>query len=439
MGLFDKIKNILFADDEEEVEIPVYSKEEVNTKEIKKEEKKKFVDEKVELEPIQSEETSRFKNIKRDFDFSFDDEKELDEIVSAPVLEQDEVKVEEPVQEEVVEPKRSEKKDVFLSFDEEEFERLNSRINHNEEKAARRETRRDFHKDEEDPMLIARRANSNFSSTTPTVNAKDYSRDTDRYKIINSAPVKKSFTPSPIISPVYGILDKNYTKEDIVDKKDGMKRERIKPIKTEVVLESEIEKQEELKRIEEENSKKDKKVNIDLVRKKAYGALEEMTKNEEEQVLSQKNKVVLTTVGEQEDLVEFQEKFGDDIVDDAMLAVANYNTNRVTETKEKNINIEDKVEEDLNKSKVQEYDNSIKEIKKSNEDNKSKLLDDLEKTSTLQILDDIEKELSSIKPISKSYQVEEEEYQPKEDDTLETDLFNLIDSMYEQGEEDEDE
>ena len=47
------------------------------------------------------------------------------------------------------------------------------------------------------------------------------------------------------------------------------------------------------------------------------------------------------------------------------------------------------------------------------------------------------KELSSIKPISKSYQVEEEEYQPKEDDTLETDLFNLIDSMYEQGEEDD--
>ena len=29
---------------------------------------------------------------------------------------------------------------------------------------------------------------------------------------------KKSFRPSPIISPVYGILDKNYYKEDIVDK-----------------------------------------------------------------------------------------------------------------------------------------------------------------------------------------------------------------------------
>ena len=63
----------------------------------------------------------------------------------------------------------------------------------------------------------------------------------------------------------------------------------------------------------------------------------------------------------------------------------------------------------------------------------------MEKTSTLQILDDIEKELSSIKPISKSYQDEEIEETSNLDDTLENDLFNLIDSMYEQGEEEDDE
>ena len=32
---------------------------------------------------------------------------------------------------------------------------------------------------------------------------------------------KKKFAPSPIISPVYGVLDKNYHKEDITDKKEG--------------------------------------------------------------------------------------------------------------------------------------------------------------------------------------------------------------------------
>ena len=33
---------------------------------------------------------------------------------------------------------------------------------------------------------------------------------------------KKVFKPTPIISPVYGILDKNYHKEDIVDKTDAV-------------------------------------------------------------------------------------------------------------------------------------------------------------------------------------------------------------------------
>lgn len=428
MGLFDKIKSILFEDDEID-EIPVYSKEDVVSKENKK------VEAKIEKEDIVFEEndnSSRFKNMKRDFDFAFDEDEVLDEI--KPINDG----VEEVVKTEVNEIKeevKAEKKDVFLSFDEDEFERLNARINHNEEKA-RRETRsasRELKKDE-DPMVIARRANNNFSSTTPTVDTKDVlRRDSERYKI-HTRDVKKPFTPSPVISPVYGILDKNYTKDSIVDKKDGMKRERVKPIKQEVVLESEIKRQEE--KSKEEAKQESKDINIDLVRKKAYGVLEEnIAKIEEEKVVSKKDKVVLTTVGEQEDLVEFQEKFGDDLVDDAMMAVANYNTPEIEEKE----NIEDKVEEDLNKTKIQEYDNTAKEIKAEKKDKKSKILDDLEKTSTLQILDDIEKELSSIKPISKSYQDEEKEEINNLDDTLENDLFNLIDSMYEQGEEDEDE
>lgn len=32
--------------------------------------------------------------------------------------------------------------------------------------------------------------------------------------------VKEAFKPTPIISPIYGILDKNYRKEEVVDKKD---------------------------------------------------------------------------------------------------------------------------------------------------------------------------------------------------------------------------
>ena len=71
-----------------------------------------------------------------------------------------------------------------------------------------------------------------------------------------------------------------------------------------------------------------------------------------------------------------------------------------------------------------------------------KVMDDLEKTSTLKILDDIEKELNSIKPISKEAEDEEnkeiKEHEKSLDDTLENDLFNLIDSMYEEGDEEDD-
>ena len=226
MGFFDKIKNILFEDDENDT-IPVFSKEDVEATEEVVEEKKE------EFEPINTEGATRFKNVKRDIDFSFDEEELFEEVKSnteeIKIPEEPEVKKEEPV---VEQPKAAEvqpepKKDVFIAFDEAEFERLNSKISHNEEIARtqlRRDTYRDYKKPEEDAMAIARRANNNFSSTTPTVNPKDGRRDIDRYKITTKKEEKKPFTPSPVISPVYGILDKNYTKDSIVDKKGGMKR-----------------------------------------------------------------------------------------------------------------------------------------------------------------------------------------------------------------------
>ena len=55
--------------------------------------------------------------------------------------------------------------------------------------------------------------------------------------------VKKEFKPSPIISPVYGVLDKNYKKDDIVNKA--------------------------------EPPKENKTITLDDVRNKAYGTLED--------------------------------------------------------------------------------------------------------------------------------------------------------------------
>ena len=68
-----------------------------------------------------------------------------------------------------------------------------------------------------------------------------------------SAPSKEAFKPTPIISPIYGVLDKNYRKEEVIDKKD-------KP----------------------SSYVSRKNADLDSIRKKAYGGLdplEEMNNN----------------------------------------------------------------------------------------------------------------------------------------------------------------
>lgn len=67
------------------------------------------------------------------------------------------------------------------------------------------------------------------------------------YGLYEKKEERTYFKPSPIISPIYGILDKNYKKEEIVSKKE----------------------------IRLTSSYARENVNIDDVRKKAYGALED--------------------------------------------------------------------------------------------------------------------------------------------------------------------
>lgn len=420
MGLFGNLKKILFEDDEEDETqgLPVYSdKEEV--KEVVEE--KPVVTEVPRMEePIKTTENSHFRNVKRDIDLSFDESEVLDDIVNK--VEQPKVEVEKNVQPMVEMPiKKEEKKPVFLSFDEDEFDRFNSRVNKNEARV-----RQDL-KANAVPNVEARKANNNFSSTSTS---RDNRTDNDKYRI-SSTPVKKTFTPSPIISPVYGILDKNYTKDDIVDKKGGLKREKIvKPVvkKENVKTIEDAEKVAEtveLKAAEKpiEVEKVEPVVDIDSVRRKAYGELEDLEKTLTDLKLPNLNEI------------DIKEEVVEEVVE-------------VHESKEIDTSIEDEldtkftvedVEIDDNEKELDKVVEDVIENKETERKNKPQLLDDLEKTSTLQILDDIEKELNSIKPISKEYN-DEEEYEEKvrKDDTLEKDLFNLIDSMYEEGEEDED-
>jgi len=89
--------------------------------------------------------------------------------------------------------------------------------------------------------------------TTEIDDFKDYDDDSRIYGIKKEEPVveeKKVFKPTPIISPIYGVLDKNYHKEDIVSKNDTVER-----------------------------NQDDIEPSIDSIRNKAYGTLEDELEN----------------------------------------------------------------------------------------------------------------------------------------------------------------
>jgi len=98
---------------------------------------------------------------------------------------------------------------------------------------------------------------------------------------IQSEPVveKKNFKPTPIISPVYGILNKNYHKEDIVSRNEV----RVEPTES----------------------------SIDIIRNKAYGTLEDELEN----TLFGSNSILFKKDEPKEEELEIKE-VSDDILTD---------------------------------------------------------------------------------------------------------------------------
>ena len=209
---------------------------------------------------------------------------------------------------------------------------------------------------------------------------------------------KSYFKPSPIISPIYGILDKNYKKEDVVQKRE----------------------------VRMSNSFERDKVSIDDIRKKAYGTLtddfeeefrddepvkEVAEENENENLLvdlnDEKPTVKEVTMG---DAVEYFEDLG-----------LEYNVDYVDDSKKQVVN--DTVEE----PKKEEVKVEVKEEKK--EENKKEEKKEKENTP--------EKEEPEVKVVPDRKEEKDEELvnDKKEDDNINEDdenLFDLIDSMYQE-------
>lgn len=114
--------------------------------------------------------------------------------------------------------------------------------------------------DEEDEIKPTR-ASRSMSYEEPKRREKEPPRenkyaDLFKNKTNTKEPEKKPeriFKPSPVISPVYGVLDKNYTKEEIIERQESNKS---------------------FNRVTEP-----KEMNYDAVRRKAYGTLEDELEN----------------------------------------------------------------------------------------------------------------------------------------------------------------
>lgn len=273
---------------------------------------------------------SKLKNI-------FYDEVEVDEPAK-------EIKIDKPVKKEMIEKPRVE-----------------------EIKVVRQEEKREEPKREEAP-----KENDNFSSernlfrSERTFNFTQFDDEEidlpprrnvlEREKKVVKQEVKepvveqpKVFKPSPVISPIYGILDKDYKKEEITTKKVEVKETPLSA----------------------------NTVNYDTVRRKAYGTLED----DLEDTLNKMNKLTPN------DIQAEVQKIDNDV---------------------------NKLEERSNK-----IEDLITKIESSPEMNKNVSIGELEDKVKLENFDDTT-ELSNDKTMT--------------DSTLEHDLFNLIDSMYDDKE-----
>ena len=225
--------------------------------------------------------------------------------------------------------------------------------------------------DEEEVKPVRTRVNALESARMEKKKEETEKARTDKYKDLfkeNTTTTSKPdriFKPSPVISPVYGVLDKNYTREEIIERQENITR-----------------------------TTNPKDMNYDAVRRKAYGTLEDELEN------------TLSKLSEPE--------------------------------------IHEKVEKPVTKEEEKSIEDLLNEIEGNRNmsigDIEEKIKDKIEEEEEESISDDeFLKEFMSRTSKKEEETIKEEKATTKEEDvdadkTLEHDLFNLIDSMYEDKE-----
>lgn len=223
MGVLDKIKNALFEVEYVEVDEPpkkekknkFKEKEETNiekpiAKKIvlpgKKEEKvevlkeEELKDEDFEVRPMND---SRKEEVKEEFKFMEDKDFQVDEdeyVPDEPEILQVIDKVDYKKEPEYY-PPREKEVSRYDSYSSDRYENKNDKLDSYYNGSVKKN-------------------NSIQRESKPYGLDNSYKVQVHEYGTYERKEDKTNFKPSPIISPIYGILDKNYRKEDVVSKKD---------------------------------------------------------------------------------------------------------------------------------------------------------------------------------------------------------------------------
>ncbi len=391
MGLFDKLKNALFEEEYVEVEEkPKKIKKDKPKKETEKKEKpvaKKVIlpgKKNVKVEELHEEEL-----IDEDFEIrpKVEEviEEDKDELLEKPkreefrVMDDDDFKVDD----EII--------DDSSRYDEPEIVQVIGRRHNNflddydededKEEVEVEEQNNDYERDLNDGKHL-------YGMSEPEVKVQDYG-------LYEKKEEKGYFKPSPIISPIYGILDKNYRKEDVVSKKD----------------------------VRVVSSYSRKRVDIDDVRNKAYGTLSddfakefaEPEKEDNSFEVSDDDEKRLVDLSKDENKPTVKEVTVGDAVEYFQDLGLEYNVDYVDASKETSPKRRSRVEENADVAEA------IEEERKNEED------------AALEEKPVVKKE-KKVVAVAKVETVEP--VKDNEDSLLDTNdnLFDLIDSMYQENE-----
>lgn len=445
MGVVDKLKKILF--DEEDVEVPVNSGE-LPDRELR------IVADKLEKKVASKTSTKKEETPTRSFkDYhEYDDEDTIVELKVPAYDEEEEVEVEEK-------PKKEENRIKFPiddfddDFDDEE-EYVPKRASHDDE-----------------PKKNAPRSESSripkYVSDLRNEQHKEPREEKDYRKIIHDLDDenKKPFEVTPIISPVFGVLNKNYKQEEVDEKKalitqvnSGAKSRMYGPVS---YNDSPLPRPPKFE--PKRNGLKDELVELnstisDLISDKTI----------DEADIEMPAKIVPDPV-EEIDIPKIIEEDEDE--EDLVIATENYDDipSSIETPSRSHTSIEDAFESTSEFDEITDYDRSVEKRNIEEDFDEEELIEDEQETeedivSAYVVDEDLEddtqeepeieveeipeeeeveekkKTKKRVKPveIEEILEKEEQEDDDRLTDTIETDLFNLIDSMYKDDEDDED-